>query len=185
MKNLLTTLFLSQGTPMLLMGDEVRRTQHGNNNAYCQANELSWFNWADVERQAGFLRFTRELIRFTQSREVFQQERFWLACGAGAGPCIEWHGTRLGQPDWAEASHSLAFSLHDPHRAERLHVILNAYWEPLEFQLPELPAGGRWRRVVDTALAAPDDIAEPGQEPPVAAGVYRAEARSSVVLLAR
>ncbi len=184
MKNLLTVLFVSQGTPMLLMGDEVRRTQQGNNNAYCQDNALSWFDWSAVEREAGFLRFVQRLIAFSQSHDLFQQERFWEACGAGPGPCVEWHGVNLGQPDWGETSHSLALSLYEPRRSEHLHILLNAYWEPLDFRLPALPPGRRWRRVLDTARPSPDDIAEPGQEPAVDGETYRADARSSVVLKA-
>ncbi len=185
MKNLLTMLFVSQGTPMLLMGDEVRRTQRGNNNAYCQDNELSWFDWSDVQRHAGFLRFVRRLIAFSQGLDLFQQERFWEACGTGQGPCVEWHGVNLGQPDWGEGSHSLAMTLYEPHQDERVHVLFNAYWDALDFTLPAAPPGRRWRRVLDTALPSPEDIAEPGQEPVVPEGRYQAAARSTVVLRLR
>ena len=185
MKNLLTMLFVSQGTPMLLMGDEVRRTQRGNNNAYCQDNELSWFDWSDVQRHAGFLRFVRRLIAFSQGLDLFQQERFWEACGTGQGPCVEWHGVNLGQPDWGEGYHSLAMTLYEPHQDERVHVLFNAYWDALDFTLPAAPPGRRWRRVLDTALPSPEDIAEPGQEPVVPEGRYQAAARSTVVLRLR
>ncbi len=181
-KNFLTILFVSQGTPMLLMGDEVRRSQRGNNNAYCQDNELSWFDWNDLETHAGLLRFVRGLIRFTQAREIFREERFWVSAGQEAH--LTWHGVRLGQPDWSDDSHSLAFELHQPdaERDEHLYVMLNAYWEALSF---ELPAGRRWRRIVDTALPAPDDFSDSETAPPVKGGKYRLEARSVAILMAR
>ncbi len=194
MKNLLSILLVSQGTPMLLMGDEVRRTQRGNNNAYCQDNEISWFDWRGVQRHADTLRFVRHMIRFNREHHLFQQERFWTNEG---GPDVIWHGIHLCQPDWGRDSHSLAFELRASEgsdssstadqgtSAEHLHVMLNAYWEPLTFELPPLSPEQRWCRVVDTALPSPDDISEPGREPPVAGNEYRVEARSVVILKAR
>jgi glycogen operon protein len=193
MKNLLTILFVSQGTPMMLMGDEMRRSQQGNNNAYCQDNAISWFDWSAVEHQAGFRRFVRLLILFSQSHDLFQQERFWNACepsppraeGAEEGPpCVAWHGVHLHQPDWGHDSHSLALELNDPEKNEHLYIALNAYWEALEFALPPLPARRHWRRVVDTHLPPPDDIAEPGAEVRVTTEKYRVEARAAIVLKA-
>jgi glycogen operon protein len=181
-KNFLTILFVSQGTPMLLMGDEVRRTQHGNNNAYCQDNETSWFNWSALETEAGLWRFVQGLITFTQGCELFREERFWVA--PDKPPHLTWHGVRLGQPDWGVDSHSLAFELHHPQAGEHLHVMLNAYWEPLTFELPPLPTGQQWRRVVDTALASPGDFSLPHLAPPVPGAVYEVAARSAVVLAA-
>ena len=181
-KNLLTILFVSQGTPMLLMGDEVRRSQRGNNNPYNQDNETSWFDWRDVERHAGLLRFVRELIRFTQERSLFQQERYWQVEGSDT---ITWHGVKLGQPDWGQDSHSLAFSLRDPNGADLLHIILNAYWEPLTFDLPPLPPAQRWHRLLDTALPAPDDFTPPENAVPLEKHRYRTESRSAVVLFAK
>ena len=181
-KNALTILLISQGTPMLLMGDEVRRTQRGNNNAYCQDNELSWFDWDAVRRQADLLRFVRGLIKFTRRCHLFQAEQFWTEPG---GPEIAWHGVVLNQPDWGEHSHSLAFEVYDRAGAgEHLHVLLNAYWEPLAFALPARWPGRQWHRAVDTALPAPDDCAEAAQ-PLADQHRYIAEARSAVILVAR
>jgi glycogen operon protein len=182
MKNLVSILLVSQGTPMLLMGDEVRRTQRGNNNAYCQDNETSWLDWRGVQLHADMLRFVKGMIRFNREHRLFQEERFWMTEGS---PDVIWHGIHLYQPDWGDASHSLAFELLYPEQGEHLHIMLNAYWEPLTFELPALPPEQRWRRVVDTALPSPDDISEPGKEPPVAGREYRVEARSVVILLAR
>ena len=167
---------------MLLMGDEVRRTQGGNNNAYCQDNEVSWFDWGSVETQADMLRFMRHMIRFNREHRLFQEERFWTTPGP---PDIDWHGIRLGQPDWGEDSHTLAFSLRYEAMGEHLHIILNAYWDSLAFELPPLPAGQRWYRVVDTVLPSPEDFSEPGTEPPIIGDTYWVAARAVVILTAR
>lgn len=184
-KNLLTILLLSQGTPMLLMGDEVFRTQLGNNNAYCQDSELSWFDWSGIEKHADLLRFVKGLIHFIQSLEIFQQESFLEVTYGSQKPHIVWHGTCLGQPDWSFDSHSLAFTLRHPKAEEHLYVILNAYREPLAFELPPLGQAERWHRIIDTALPAPDDFCERSTAPPVEGDRYMAKARSSVVLMVR
>ena len=170
---------------MLLMGDEVQRTQRGNNNAYCQDNEMSWFDWGGVERHAGLLRFVQGLIHFTQAREIFREERFWTATEGGQEPHITWHGVRLEQPDWGHDSHTLAFTLCHPEGGDHLHVMLNAYWEPLAFELPPLPARERWHRIVDTALLAPDDFSDPEAAPTINGDRYQVGARSAVVLMAQ
>ena len=180
-KNLLAILFVSQGTPMLLMGDEVRRSQQGNNNAYCQDSPLSWFDWSGLEQHAGLLNFVRQLVRLKMGYSLFQQEKFWTD---PAGPDVTWHGIHLNQPDWGAESHSLAFELHDPLRAEHLHVLLNAYWEALEFELPPLPPTLRWRRMIDTALPSPEDFADPPAPLAKNARRYTAQPRSVVVLKA-
>src|SRR4029077_19427364 len=107
-RNFLTIMFLSQGRPMLLMGDEVRRTQRGNNNAYVQDNEISWFDWELVTRNAGLLRFTRGLLHTHQSMRIFMDHAFWNLPG---GADIAYHGVRLNEPDWGDGSHSLAYEL--------------------------------------------------------------------------
>ncbi len=157
-KNFFTLLFISQGTPMMLMGDEIRRTQLGNNNAYCQDNELSWFDWGLLDKQAGLLRFVQKLIRFTQWHPVFREENFWLTQGIHAR--LSWHGVNLGQPDWSDPSYSLAFTLSHADSGD-LHIMVNAYWEPLRFDIPVLPEGQRWWCIVDTSLPSPDDIRLP------------------------
>ena len=183
-KNALTILLVSQGTPMFLMGDEVRRTQQGNNNAYSQDNEQSWFDWSAVERHADLLRFFRGLIDFTQTCAVFREERFWTVADGDEESHIVWHGVKLGHPDWGEHSHSLAFTLNHPESGDHLHVMLNAYWEPLTFELPQLPDNERWYRIVDTALSSPDDFREPEAASTIQGSSYQVAARASVVLLA-
>jgi len=182
-KNFLTVLFMSQGTPMLLMGDEIRHTQLGNNNAYCQDNELGWFDWSLVEEHSELLRFVKKLIHFVQGLEIFREEKFLQVNKVSAEPYILWHGQRLLQPDWSEDSHCLAFSLCHPFSGERLHVIFNAYWESLEFELPSLKLGNSWHRIVDTSLPSPDDFSDSETAKKIYENHYRVAARSSLVLL--
>ncbi len=180
-KNFLTVLLISQGAPMLLMGDEVRRSQKGNNNAYCQDNATSWFDWKQTETQADLLRFVRGLIDFTQQTAPFNQEYFWADEVNGASQ-LTWHGVRLNRPDWSYESHSLAFTLTEPGEQGQLHIMINAYWEPLVFELPPLLARHRWRRIVDTSLAPPDDFTPREVSVRVDRDRYRLEPRSVVVL---
>ncbi len=181
-KNFLTVLFVSQGTPMLLMGDEVRRTQFGNNNAYCHNSEISWFDWNNLERFPDLLRFARELINFTQSLNVLRQHRLIAWSDSSDKPSITWHGVALNQPDWSDESRSLAFSLRYPSAGEHLHIMLNAYWQPLVFELPLLEPRHCWRRIIDTSLPSPDDISAAATASAVAVHSYAVMPRSAVVL---
>ena len=184
-KNLLTIQFFCQGTPMVLMGDEVRRTQHGNNNAYCQNNELSWFDWSAVDREFDLWCFFRRLIDFTQNLELFSQEtRLEVSYGTHS-PHLSWHGVDLCQPDWSDSSHSLAFSMRHPDAGEYLHIMLNAYWEPLDFELPVLGRGERWYRVIDTQLPLAETFCQLDATTEVKGDYYRVGERSSVVLMVK
>lgn len=184
-KNLLVLWAMSQGTPMLLMGDEMLRSQLGNNNAYCQNNPISWLNWDGINSQADFLRFVRQLIEFIQNLQVFRHDYpLMVTSETIAEPAITWHGTALGQPDWSYDSHSLAFTLRYGEFNESLHVMLNAFYQPLAFELPSLGGKGHWRRVVDTALDSPDDFCCVEKAAEVEESVYRVDERSSVVLMA-
>ena len=186
MENLLTVLFISHGTPMMSMGDEVRRSQQGNNNVYCQDNSLSWFDWDAVERHADILRFTKLLISFTQSLQLFCQERIFSTNEFGKEPYLKWHGVQLNQPDWGEDSHVLAFELCHPQSGEHLYIAMNAYWEPLQLDLPQLDSGQCWHRLLDTSLPSPDDISPLGETSPVAsAHSYAIASRSCAILVAQ
>jgi glycogen operon protein len=184
-RNLLALELLAVGVPMVTMGDEVRRTQLGNNNAYCQDGELSWFDWTLVERHAGLHRFARGLITGRRAAEVLFDVPSELTLDELlARARIEWHGTRLGHPDLTDASRTLALSLWGERLA--LHLILNAYWEPLDFEVPPREAGvDAWRRIVDTTLPSPDDFRAAADAPTVETGSYRAGPRSVVVLAAQ
>jgi glycogen operon protein len=180
MKNLLTILMMSQGTPMLLMGDEGGRTQRGNNNAYCQDNEISWIDWDLLRKNEDMGKFVRRLIELRRTHGPFREARLWTPTATEPSPLIAWHGVRCNTPDWGRDSHTLAFSLYCPDAEERMHVILNVYWESLRFELPRLPGGKAWYRAVDTARP-PEDVAEVR----IDGNAYTAEARSSVILWGR
>jgi glycogen operon protein len=182
-KNFLTVTLVSLGLPMILMGDEVRRTQHGNNNAYCQDNELSWFDWSLVERHADVLRFTKLLNARRVLRSVEHEQGRISLTTLLTQANKEWHGVRLHQPDWSDNSHSLALCAELRSEGLQVHLILNAYWEPLEFELPA-PRDGTWRRWIDTALESPDDIVPWETAPVVSDRRYRAASRSVVLLYA-
>jgi glycogen operon protein len=181
-KNFLTVTLMSLGMPMILMGDEVRHTQGGNNNAYCQDNEISWFDWTRVEKYADVHRFLQLLSARRSHRDVeYEQQRVSLTTMLTQGNRA-WHGVRLFQPDWGDYSHSIALGAELPREGLRFHLILNAYWEPLSFELPKLETGDAWRRWIDTALESPDDIVPWQTAPAISGESYRAEARSVVML---
>ncbi len=184
-KNLLAIELLAVGVPMLTMGDEARRTQLGNNNAYCQDGELSWFDWGLLERHPDVHRFCRGLIAGRrQARDLFDTPEDVTLAELLQRSRVEWHGTRLHEPDLGDTSHSIALSLWGEHLV--LHLILNAYWEPLAFDVPPPEAGmDGWRRIVDTSLASPDDLAAAADAPRVDSAGYLAGPRSVVVLAAR
>ena len=171
---------------MLLMGDEVRRSQRGNNNAYCQDNETSWFDWNLVEKHAGLHRFVKLLLAHRASRKIDGERQGLSLNQLLRGASKAWHGVKLHQPDWGLQSHSLALSAEVPSENLFFHLILNAYWEPLEFELPsESEADGQpWRRWIDTSLESPQDIVDWPAAPTVSAQAYRAGPRSVVVLIA-
>jgi glycogen operon protein len=183
-KNFLTFLFVAQGTPMLLMGDEARRSQQGNNNTYCHDSPIAWFDWHLLHNNSELLDFTKSLIAFTQSQSLFKQEH--LLCTM-QHPCncprIEWHGVRLNSPDWCDDSHTLAFTLHDPDSRRQLHVIFNAYWHPLQFQLPPLPMGKHWHRIIDTSLPDNKSFQQPATAPKHLLSTYQVLDRSAVLLM--
>ena len=187
MKNFFTVTMLSAGMPMMLMGDEVRRTQGGNNNAYCQDNETSWFDWTLLTKRADVHRFVSVLNARRVLRDVEHEEKRVALNQLLLQEDITWHGVKLGEPDWRHSSHSLAFTVKLTMDRTHYHIILNAYWEPLEFELPPVAGGARhpWRRWIDTFLDAPHDIVEWEHAPSVPGYTYRAEPRSVVVLFAR
>ncbi len=180
-RNLLVVLMLAVGTPMLLMGDEVRRTQRGNNNAYCQDNEISWFDWNLTRRHTGLHRFVKMLIAFRSRRDVtIEGSRLTLNQLLDQAQ-LQWHGVALNRPDWSDDSHSIAFTLRSLRGRFVVHAMLNAYWEPLAFELPR-PAR-QWRRWIDTSLPPPRDIAEWEEAQTVSGSTYLVGPRSIVILI--
>lgn len=181
-KNFLAVTFLSAGTPMILMGDEVRRTQLGNNNAYCQNNEIGWFDWSLTSKHPDILRFVQQLIRLRLSFESGLEDEHLSLAEFLHHAEIRWHGVKLDHPNWGDDSHSLAVAVKS-YRGKRLsHFILNAYWEPLEFQLPAPVGVDGWRCLIDTALKSPFDIADSVSASRVDQSSYAVQPHSVVVL---
>lgn len=185
-KNFLAINTLGLGVPMLLMGDEVRRTQGGNNNAYCQDNEISWFDWSLLTTHADIHRFVKQLIVFRLRRNLATDDHFMTLNELLRQSRIQWHGTRLMQPDWGDDSHSLAVTTWSLRGHRMFHVMFNAYWEPLVFELPPVADGPehRWRRWLDTYLEPPQDIYTEGEAPYVSDRTYLVQPRSVVALWA-
>jgi glycogen operon protein len=175
-RNFLTMLLISQGVPLLLQGDEFGRTQGGNNNAYCQDNDLSWVDWGLAEKNAGLLRFTRMMIALRKRHFALSREQFVNR--------VSWHGPRPGDPDWTGHKRVLAFQLHGWHGRPDLYVLFNAHWEWQTVGLPPHHGQWRWRRLVDTNLQPPDDVVEEKDAVPLSpADRYTAAPRSAVILI--
>jgi glycogen operon protein len=186
-KNFLALTLLSFGTPMLLMGDEVRRSQQGNNNAYCQDNEISWFDWTFLGKHPDVHRFVKELIRLRLHFDKTSKEYDYLTLSQFLGKAqYDWHGVKLHHPDWSPDSHSLAATAVSLTGARVFHLICNAYWEALSYELPDLPdkADGGWRRFLDTAIPSPGDICGESEAVLLEECTYLAQPRSVVLLFA-
>ncbi len=238
-KNMLTILFLAPGTPMLSMGDELRRTARGNNNAYCQNSELSWFDWSQRSTNRETFLFTRNLIALRKMLGLYKKNYLWQesdgdgrhargdnpksvsgryaraasdnvssaggarAQGSGAnaadgehaqtGPnfnsvdsepmtLLKWHGVKLDHPDVYPQSHSLAMELKDTRNFEHLYAAFNAYWEPLEFELPHPLKGDTWQKVVDTSMLNLNEIRH-SDAMIVSTSKLVVQARSTIVLV--
>jgi glycogen operon protein len=182
-KNYLAVTMMSIGVPMILMGDEVRRTQRGNNNAYCHDNELSWFDWSLVEKHADVRRFVSLLAGRRRLRDVTHEHKRITLTEFLKQASKTWHGVKLNEPDWGDHSNSFAFSGELGEDGLTFYLILNAYWQPLEFELPQRD-GAPWRRWIDTALESPTDIVPWGEAPEWTGNSYRAQERSVVMLFA-
>ncbi|HVL02387.1 MAG TPA: glycogen debranching protein GlgX [Dongiaceae bacterium] len=187
-RNAFTILLLSQGVPMLLAGDEVLHSQNGNNNAWCQDNELSWFDWTRVESQADMVRFVRELIALRKRHPALRARRFLTGeVQPETGlPDICWHGCELNQPQWNDPdAQLLAFTLAPLQPDEPpLHAVFNMADAVCAAPLPEWP-GLRWHRALDTACVSPDDIVPPSEQTPLESDHYEVQPRSVLVLEAR
>ena len=187
-RNMMAILFLSQGTPMILAGDEFLRTQGGNNNAWCQDNATSWVDWALLEENADMFRFVRGLIAFRKAHPSLRRDEYLLGTDAPIEWDIEgytrvqWHGIEPGHPDWRYECRTLSFTLTEAADDCAIHVIVNMHTEPICFRLPLAPQESRWMRVIDTAVPAPADLLEPGSEVSVDSPYYTAQGRSVVVL---
>ncbi len=192
-RNAWTVLLVSQGVPMVLMGDELGRTQQGNNNSYCQDSEVSWLDWRLAEQNADLLRFVRNLIAFRRAHPVLRQrEHLQNRDRNGSGRSdVSWHGTRAWWADFGPDSRVLAFLLAGDQLAGReadddVYVALNAHWDALPFELPAPRAGRAWHVAVNTGVPSPEDSFPPGEEPRLDdQGSFLVGGRSVVVLVGR
>jgi glycogen operon protein len=179
-KNFLLTLFISRGVPMLLSGDEARRTQGGNNNAYCQDNATSWFDWASLDQHGDILRFASGMIAFRRAHPVLSKAQFYSEAD------IRWFGAHEGIPNWAGSQERQLACLIQEDEQHSLYLLFNAGKDGIDFHLPPQHSLARWHIAIDTAQATPQDLFAAGEEPPLEdSRVYRLGAHSSSVLLLR
>jgi isoamylase len=185
-RNFATILLIAHGVPMITAGDEFARTQQGNNNAYCQDNEISWVDWHNAESHADLVRFFRLLIDFRKRTPRLRRKTFNFTGSDGFH--VTWHGVKRMQPDWGYDSRSIAMQLtqFNPDGSRQdVHLIANAHWEDHEFELPQI-GEYEWFRLVDTSLPSPNDIAEDGQEfPLLSQESYTVKSRSVVVFVGK
>ena len=172
-KNAISLLMVSQGIPMVLSGDEMGNTQFGNNNAYCQDNEIAWLDWNNLEKNADIFNFFKKIIRFRRQHKVLRYEYHLGHCDyRNLGyPDFSWHGVKAWQPWNGYNNLTLAFMLngqyadYDGVPDDFIYVAMNMHWDMHGFELPQLPEGMAWHVFANTEMAAPDDICEPGEEP--------------------
>ena len=179
-KNFLLTLLISRGVPMLLGGDEFRRTQRGNNNAYCQDNETSWHDWSYLEQHKEIFHFTRGMIAFRRAHPILSKEQFYTDAE------IHWFGPQGGLPNWTDPKEKQFACLIQEDDQSALCLIFNAGADAVDFGLPPVPPGARWHLAVDTSRETSQGLFAPGEEPlcedPF---TYHMASRSSAILLAR
>jgi isoamylase len=194
MRNAIAMLLVSQGVPMLLMGDEMGRTQHGNNNAYCHDSPLSWLDWDLLEANTDLFRFVQRAIAFRKAHPVLRNRMHFRNYDyAGSGyPDISWHGVRAWQADWSASSRTIAFLLCGHHgrggleRDDFIYAAFNMYWDALPYELPQLPPGLSWHVFANTSVPPPGDACEPGSEPLVEdQRVFLMGGRSVAILVGR
>lgn len=193
-KNFITILMLSQGTPMILSGDEMFKTHNGNNNAYCQDSELNWLDWTDLKKHEEIFRFFKKIIAFRKAHPALKRRDFFTGHDHNDDGIsdITWHGVYPYEPDWSYESHSIAFMI-DGNKEETgykendncIYCAINAYWGPLVFELPQPVNGNLWHRVVDTGLTSPKDILEEGKEIKLKKNQYKLAPRSVLVCISR
>ena len=189
MKNAIAMLLVSQGVPMILMGDEFGQSKLGNNNTYCLDTEINWLDWSLRETNKDLYRFVRNMIAFRRAHPVLRGRDYLLhADPAGYGYSdISWHGTQAWQPDWG--GRAIAFMLCGNYAKggtvtdDFIYVAMNMYWEALPFELPRLPDAFRWRVFANTGMPSPEDASDPGGEPDLADQVNCLVGGRSVVIL--
>jgi glycogen operon protein len=195
LKNFFATLLVSLGTPMILGGDEIARTQQGNNNAYCQDNEISWYDWSLLEKNQGLYRFVKEMIAFRLRHPGFMRPEFYTGRHGNynAIPDISWYSEKGTVPDWEKIGYCLSLQING-RRADVLRdkddadffVMFNASLDPVVFFVPAAGDRKMWFRAVDTSLNSPDDILPAGSEISLPnQHKYTVKARSMTILISK
>ena len=195
MKNFFASMMVSQGTPMILGGDEIGRTQRGNNNAYCQDNEISWYDWSLLEKHAGLYRFVKEMVHFRLHHPGFMRPEFYSGRDGNynAIPDISWFDENGDTPNWDNIGPCLALRM-DGSQADILadrddndfFIMFNGSCNDVDFSICDPLDGKKWVRAVDTGLPSPNDILTPGSEEAlVDSEVYQVKERSVVILISR
>ena len=192
-KSLFATLMISQGVPMILAGDEFLRTQMGNNNAWCQDNEISWVDWSLEKTNAEFLRFAREMIWLRRRHPIFRRKEFFKGDITPLTADIRWHGLRPLKPNFAPEARQIAYALDGRFhgRDDETHgkfdsdffIAMNGSPEPAAFEVPASPTGRRWRMLADTGAATPKDFFAEGTGPIVLPGALVPVADFALVVL--
>jgi glycogen operon protein len=197
LKNFFATLLISLGTPMILGGDEIGRTQNGNNNAYCQDNEISWYDWSLVEKNKGLFRFVKEMIAFRLRHPGFMRPEFYTGREGNynATPDISWYNEKGPIPDWDRLGYNLALQVNGSQAdvardkdVNDFYIMFNAGLDPVVFSIPSATSPGhkRWFRAVDTSMSSPKDILPAGSEEPLEMPYkYRVKARSMAILVSK
>jgi glycogen operon protein len=193
-RNAITLLMVSQGVPMLLMGDEMGRTQMGNNNSYCQDIDWNWLDWSLLEKNANLFNFVKNCIAFRNVHPVLRNDAHFREndyMGSGYAD-VTWHGAKAWMPNWGVDSRCFAYMLCGKHARggtetdDYIYIFANAYWEDVDVELPHAPDEMEWYQFVNTGLDSPHDIFEPGQEQPLSDQKnIRAKTRSVIVLVGR
>ena len=182
-RNFFVLNLLSVGVPMIYMGDELCRTQRGNNNAYCQDNEISWFDWRLFHKNGDIFRFVKLLIHSRLLRDMSKPEFSMTLNTMLKSSEFRWHGVRLNEPDWSDQSHSISFTVRSLGGKLETHYILNAFHESLRFELPVPDKGRHWRRWIDTSLPSPNDINYWSEAPIFESQEYEVNAHTIVALI--
>ncbi len=163
---------------MLLAGDELRRTQGGNNNAYCQDNTISWLDWTQLEQHQEIYRFTRDMIAFRCAHPVLRKEQFYTEAD------IRWLGVSGDLPNWSDPKAKMLSCLIQEGGEDALLLMFNADPHDIDFDLPALPQGSRWNLAIDTSRAPLPELRAAGTETLVDnSGTYRLQAHSSAIFL--
>lgn len=178
-RNLHFALMISRGIPMLLMGDEYAHTKHGNNNTWCQDNDLNWFLWDQLDKHADFHRFYKGMIHFRKQHALLRQNKFLRPEDA------VWHGQKLGLPNWAAQDRLIAFTLLDHQGGNDLFIAFHSGPGELEIELPTKENKKKWFWVVNTANPPPNDFYDEGSEVLVTEEEFTMPPYSAIMLKAK